>query len=1101
MGRIIINAEKILAVTIIVVMIISGLLAILLYEETVIEACPKQNPSFSVSQSTERYSRASGPANPFLTCDDDHNIYMAWEERGNSSDIVVLGKYDQSGSLLSDMILGMIEKNNPASSHPPEMVVDDNQVVHLFTKGMNGLNYFRYDPLDGSVLHKLINISSESRYYHHPEMILDENNNIHLLFTVSHEDVRGLLNDGLYYIMMDDEGRKIKSGTQIANGSVSPYTDPRIYIDRKGSLHVSWKSEGLLPGVEHISYSTLNNECSMISQPIVINNTSVNNDSLNIKNLGVFPDDKGQVCFVYFLSHHRTINGFKDTDVLKGRFILVKRDLLYGNATSKEILLNRTQDHYLECMDLVDNGHGRFDLAWSDNRSGNWDIYRQSFNSTSAPISPESKVSGTQGNSTGPAMTMLSNNMVAISFINDAGGKNNLIGPAIDATYLPTFLWDDDFSEIPIEPGEEKTLRPFISNQGSVSDTYHLELLDLPSEWTHEFLSNDFTLNPGKNRSFDLNVAAPSLVPEDMWVNVTIKCFSEGLQSVVEHMHINLFLNITLGCEITEYNVSDRVYPGLNYTVELRVENTGNIPETLHLGYSSPLELLEIEFDKNDILLLPGQRDMVKCTMLVKTTNPDDKFNITFNASVVGQAGYYNSVVLEFTVLDRSVVIASSSGEETIYPTPGAEYSHRLRIRNPASIGQNVNLNVSQYPINWTCRLENKSLFLEAGGEQEVVLLVNPDSDVRLNSVHTILISVVLREGEISLETYDITAVPKDYSLELGPDHFSGAVQSGQNYAVRLTIRNTGWNNNYSFSMSDLPLGWGAVGLDRPFSLIKGEGIQKDMILLLPEDAEPGDYNLSLLVECYPESMTVFIQLIVSDSKASDNTTEEKDSDGDGYNDTYELSEGSDPFNKASTPLDWDGDGVINEKDHYPRDPKRWAKEEDNRLLVVIVITIMLLVLLFAGAIAYSKLKNVMNHETRQSIYGYIEDHPGKHYRAMARDLDLPRGTLSHHLKVLVREDKVKWTKESGYKHYYPRDQTPRVTNKTILTPMQEQIFKIIKRKPARTYRDLARIVGCTPENTIYHVNNLRDKGLVYGEKEGREYHWYPQEERAVGKV
>jgi len=55
----------------------------------------------------------------------------------------------------------------------------------------------------------------------------------------------------------------------------------------------------------------------------------------------------------------------------------------------------------------------------------------------------------------------------------------------------------------------------------------------------------------------------------------------------------------------------------------------------------------------------------------------------------------------------------------------------------------------------------------------------------------------------------------------------------------------------------------------------------------------------------YENLTTPFILLII------ENDTE-KDSDGDGYNDTYESITGSDPYNERSTPFDWDGDGWNN---------------------------------------------------------------------------------------------------------------------------------------------------------------------------------------------
>ena len=51
------------------------------------------------------------------------------------------------------------------------------------------------------------------------------------------------------------------------------------------------------------------------------------------------------------------------------------------------------------------------------------------------------------------------------------------------------------------------------------------------------------------------------------------------------------------------------------------------------------------------------------------------------------------------------------------------------------------------------------------------------------------------------------------------------------------------------------------------------------------------------------------------------------DFDNDGLRNLLEYEAGTDPNNPKSTPLDRDGDGVLNTEDAYPSDPNRWEKE------------------------------------------------------------------------------------------------------------------------------------------------------------------------------
>ena len=215
----------------------------------------------------------------------------------------------------------------------------------------------------------------------------------------------------------------------------------------------------------------------------------------------------------------------------------------------------------------------------------------------------------------------------------------------------------------------------------------------------------------------------------------------------------------------------------------------------------------------------------------------------------------------------------------------------------------------------------------------------------------------------------------------------------------------------------------------------------------------------------------------------------EKDSDGDGYNDTFENESGSDPYNPKSTPDDWDGDGVPNKKDAYPRDPDRWKKERSNLLFVIIYLCIGL-VLFVASIYAYTRLKRktILNNEKRRDIVDYIKGHPGEHYREIKRRLDMPSGTLRHHLKALENASIIRSHREGKYLYYFPYDMWSSIR---VLTPAQKDIVGVIKDQPGATTQDIADRLGKSRRAVQHHVNDLSDIDIIRAESIGKSAGWH----------
>jgi len=143
----------------------------------------------------------------------------------------------------------------------------------------------------------------------------------------------------------------------------------------------------------------------------------------------------------------------------------------------------------------------------------------------------------------------------------------------------------------------------------------------------------------------------------------------------------------------------------------------------------------------------------------------------------------------------------------------------------------------------------------------------------------------------------------------------------------------------------------------------------------------------------------------------------------------------------------------------------------------------------------YSKLskKDILNHEIRGLIRGYIIANPGDHYSSIKRNLDLNNGTLAYHLRVLEQNGFVKSMYDGIYKRYYPANINISRLKKNI--SKQEEIFNMILEHPGITMEQIGRLIGASRQVVNYHVKNLIRAGVVTYSRDGKSARFYPAEQ------
>ncbi|MEE9116233.1 MAG: winged helix-turn-helix transcriptional regulator [Thermoplasmata archaeon] len=133
----------------------------------------------------------------------------------------------------------------------------------------------------------------------------------------------------------------------------------------------------------------------------------------------------------------------------------------------------------------------------------------------------------------------------------------------------------------------------------------------------------------------------------------------------------------------------------------------------------------------------------------------------------------------------------------------------------------------------------------------------------------------------------------------------------------------------------------------------------------------------------------------------------------------------------------------------------------------------------------YSRLnrREVMNHEARGMIIGFIKENPGEHFNSLKSKLDFRNGTLAHHLHILEREKVIKSVRYGKYRRFFPVGMM--VSSKAYPTELEREILGMVKERPGINQMTIAKKVGRSKSTVNYHIDILRRTNKIRTEKNG----------------
>lgn len=166
---------------------------------------------------------------------------------------------------------------------------------------------------------------------------------------------------------------------------------------------------------------------------------------------------------------------------------------------------------------------------------------------------------------------------------------------------------------------------------------------------------------------------------------------------------------------------------------------------------------------------------------------------------------------------------------------------------------------------------------------------------------------------------------------------------------------------------------------------------------------------------------------------------------------------------------------------------------------LAIIVTVVALIIGFAciaGGIKYITPENVLDTETRKTLYEYIDEYPGSHLREIARELELKPSNAAWHLRKLEQTNLVRSRTIGGKKVYYLVEGGLEVRQRAIAESVlrnknARDILKYLSDHPGKHLLEIAHALNLNHHVVKWHLNKMHFAELVEGDTSNSAYPVY----------
>lgn len=150
--------------------------------------------------------------------------------------------------------------------------------------------------------------------------------------------------------------------------------------------------------------------------------------------------------------------------------------------------------------------------------------------------------------------------------------------------------------------------------------------------------------------------------------------------------------------------------------------------------------------------------------------------------------------------------------------------------------------------------------------------------------------------------------------------------------------------------------------------------------------------------------------------------------------------------------------------------------------------------LLFGGYRRISK-RNVLEHDTRQSVFSVISGNPGIDVPMLARTTGINENTLRYHLVKLVESGRITYLVKPGVIRYFLNQGSYSPAKQVLIhylwSDTPRNILLLLRSNPGSSRQQISDALGITGPSVTRHMEHLINDGIVENRSPGRSNHYY----------
>lgn len=248
-------------------------------------------------------------------------------------------------------------------------------------------------------------------------------------------------------------------------------------------------------------------------------------------------------------------------------------------------------------------------------------------------------------------------------------------------------------------PNATHTYTLHVKNNGSTADNITLSNNTAPAGWGLDITFNGTDIAPGENRTAVVNVTAPpnALALTKWYLNITAT--SEGNSSETATINITTEVLSVINFTVVFDSITNSTLPGQPCGYRANITNLGNYKITLLLNFDGLREGWNIDLpEETDINPFSGR---VVTPIITPSENTSaGSYQIVISVVAKYQIRVNNTLDLIVLPVHKPLFLADSPLIGSAPPGNAAEYT--LPIANLGNIKDNLTLNVTSAPANWT---------------------------------------------------------------------------------------------------------------------------------------------------------------------------------------------------------------------------------------------------------------------------------------------------------------------------------------------------------------------------------------------------------------